>query len=94
MSQVLDFSRTVSENLSNFDRHGAWAVLLDEFVDYMQAERGERHWLPLPHSALLLGNSGGGGSCMDSIAPSTVPPVAGRWVWWKLYYAGTWIPDL
>lgn len=37
--QVLDFSRTVHEDLSNFDPHGAWVWMLDEFVDYMRKQR-------------------------------------------------------
>ena len=38
-SQVLDFSRSVLEDLSNFDVSGAWPVLLDEFVESLQARR-------------------------------------------------------
>ncbi|EFJ50757.1 hypothetical protein VOLCADRAFT_57924, partial [Volvox carteri f. nagariensis] len=34
--QVLDFSRTVHEDLSNYDTAGSWAVLLDEFVEEMR----------------------------------------------------------
>lgn len=41
-SQVLDFSRSVLEDLSNFDVSGAWPVLLDEFVESLQA-RGAWH---------------------------------------------------
>ncbi|KXZ49891.1 hypothetical protein GPECTOR_19g342 [Gonium pectorale] len=37
--QVLDFSRTIHEDLSNYDTAGAWAVLLDEFVDDMRSSR-------------------------------------------------------
>ncbi|GMH33844.1 hypothetical protein BSKO_01678 [Bryopsis sp. KO-2023] len=33
--QVLDFSRQVREDLSNYDPSGAWPVLLDEFVDHL-----------------------------------------------------------
>ncbi len=36
-AQILDFSRTVHEDLSNFDPAGAWALLLDEFVDYLRS---------------------------------------------------------
>ena len=48
-SQVLDFSRSVLEDLSNFDVSGAWPVLLDEFVESLQARRGAcltAAWLP------------------------------------------------
>jgi len=31
---VLEFSRSVNTNLSNYDEDGAWPVLLDEFVDW------------------------------------------------------------
>lgn len=31
---VLEFSRSVSADLSNYDEDGAWPVLLDEFVDW------------------------------------------------------------
>lgn len=37
-TQVLDFSRTVHEDLSNFDANGAWACILDDFVDYLRTE--------------------------------------------------------
>jgi len=35
--QVLDFSRTVHEDLSNFDMNGAWTWILDEFVEHLRA---------------------------------------------------------
>eukprot|EP00879_Flechtneria_rotunda_P030435 GHRR01033067.1.p1 GENE.GHRR01033067.1~~GHRR01033067.1.p1 ORF type:complete len:297 (+),score=124.65 GHRR01033067.1:203-1093(+) len=38
--QVLDFSRTVHEDLSNYDPASAWPVLLDEFVEHL---KGQRH---------------------------------------------------
>lgn len=38
--QVLDFSRTVHEDLSNYDPASAWPVLLDEFVEHI---KGARH---------------------------------------------------
>eukprot|EP00195_Chlamydomonas_chlamydogama_P011320 CAMPEP_0202897888 /NCGR_PEP_ID=MMETSP1392-20130828/6541_1 /ASSEMBLY_ACC=CAM_ASM_000868 /TAXON_ID=225041 /ORGANISM="Chlamydomonas chlamydogama, Strain SAG 11-48b" /LENGTH=294 /DNA_ID=CAMNT_0049583653 /DNA_START=176 /DNA_END=1058 /DNA_ORIENTATION=+ len=37
--QVLDFSRTVHEDLSNFDPNGAWAWILDDFVEHTRSQR-------------------------------------------------------
>ncbi|KAJ8256781.1 hypothetical protein COCON_G00189330 [Conger conger] len=34
---VLEFSRTVHVDLSNYDEDGAWPVLLDEFVEWQKA---------------------------------------------------------
>uniref|UniRef100_UPI0035902B56 DCN1-like protein 4 n=1 Tax=Myxine glutinosa TaxID=7769 RepID=UPI0035902B56 len=33
---VLEFSRTINMDLSNYDEDGAWPVLLDEFVDWQK----------------------------------------------------------
>ncbi|XP_046926038.1 DCN1-like protein 5 isoform X3 [Lynx rufus] len=33
---VLEFSRTVHADLSNYDEDGAWPVLLDEFVEWQK----------------------------------------------------------
>ncbi|KAG1680392.1 hypothetical protein FOA52_015483 [Chlamydomonas sp. UWO 241] len=38
--QVLDFSRAVHEDLSNYDAGGAWVCLLDEFVDHVRSTTG------------------------------------------------------
>ncbi len=38
--QVLDFARTIHEDLSNYDTAGAWAVLLDEFVEALRQGHG------------------------------------------------------
>lgn len=37
--QVLDFSRSVHEDLSNYDPNGAWPVAIDEFVDWLRHMR-------------------------------------------------------
>ncbi|GLC44175.1 hypothetical protein PLESTB_000900200 [Pleodorina starrii] len=57
--QVLDFSRTVHEDLSNFDSAGSWAVLLDEFVEEMRTSR-RRSYTSAP--------DGGAGASNDRLA--------------------------
>lgn len=34
--QVLEFSRTVHEDLGNYDPTAAWPVVLDEFVEHLR----------------------------------------------------------
>ena len=36
---VLEFSRSVTSDLSNYDEDGAWPVLLDEFVTWFRKNR-------------------------------------------------------
>lgn len=36
---VLEFSRSISPDLSNYDEDGAWPVLLDEFVDWYRKNK-------------------------------------------------------
>lgn len=36
---ILEFSRSVFPDLSNYDEDGAWPVLLDEFVDWLKEQR-------------------------------------------------------
>uniref|UniRef100_U5EPX7 Defective in cullin neddylation protein n=1 Tax=Corethrella appendiculata TaxID=1370023 RepID=U5EPX7_9DIPT len=35
---ILEFSRTISNDLSNYDVDGAWPVLLDEFVEWLRQQ--------------------------------------------------------
>ncbi|KAH9641203.1 hypothetical protein HF086_004590 [Spodoptera exigua] len=36
---ILEFSRTVDTQLNSYDADGAWPVMLDEFVEWLRAER-------------------------------------------------------
>lgn len=38
---ILEFSRTINHDLSNYDLDGAWPVMLDEFVEWLKGQRGE-----------------------------------------------------
>ncbi|KAG4070663.1 hypothetical protein HA402_013583 [Bradysia odoriphaga] len=38
---ILEFSRTINVDLSNYDIDGAWPVLLDEFVEWLRQMRGQ-----------------------------------------------------
>lgn len=37
---ILEFSRTIAHDMSNYDIDGAWPVMLDEFVEWIQHSRG------------------------------------------------------
>ncbi|XP_055373359.1 DCN1-like protein 4 isoform X2 [Condylostylus longicornis] len=36
---ILEFSRTINHDLSNYDIDGAWPVMLDEFVEWLRQKR-------------------------------------------------------
>ncbi|KAB0796428.1 hypothetical protein PPYR_10489 [Photinus pyralis] len=38
---ILEFSRTICNDLSNYDVDGAWPVMLDEFVEWLKASRSK-----------------------------------------------------
>lgn len=40
---ILEFSRTINVDLSNYDVDGAWPVMLDEFVEWLKMSRSNEH---------------------------------------------------
>lgn len=38
-NNIFEFSRTINTDLSNYSIDGAWPVLLDDFVEYLQRNR-------------------------------------------------------
>lgn len=44
-NNIYEFSKTISTDLSNFAIDGAWPVLLDDFVDFLQRKREESSWV-------------------------------------------------
>lgn len=40
---ILEFSRSICNDLSNYDEDGAWPVLLDEFVEWLKLRPQERN---------------------------------------------------
>lgn len=42
---ILEFSRTIDPNLTNYDIDGAWPVLLDEFVEWLRHKRSSESQL-------------------------------------------------
>lgn len=63
--QVLDFSRTIYEDLSNYDTNGAWPTLIDEYVSSRRSQ------------ASSLVNCDGTNSevsrCTEAVLPLSVP---------------------
>lgn len=53
--QVLEFSRSVHEDLSNYDPEGAWPVLVDEFVDNMYRKNACSRCSKDPHRVCSCG---------------------------------------
>ncbi|XP_026749005.1 DCN1-like protein 5 [Galleria mellonella] len=43
---ILEFSRTVDAQLATYDADGAWPVMLDEFVEWLRAERAADAAMP------------------------------------------------
>ncbi|XP_037940268.1 DCN1-like protein 4 [Teleopsis dalmanni] len=39
---ILEFSRTINVDLSNYDIDGAWPVMLDEFVEWLRLQRTKK----------------------------------------------------
>ena len=39
---VLDFSKSVNDQLTNYDENSAWPVMLDEFVEWCRSQKGFR----------------------------------------------------
>ena len=89
---MLDFSRLVHEDLSNYDPQGAWPVLVDEFVDALCGRngggappRGLRRRVPAgaddgysADAELDDGGAGGDGDGTEGAAHLlSRPPVAG-----------------
>uniref|UniRef100_A0A061RC16 Defective in cullin neddylation protein n=2 Tax=Tetraselmis sp. GSL018 TaxID=582737 RepID=A0A061RC16_9CHLO len=72
--QVLDFTRSVLEDLSNYDPAGAWPVLLDEFVDHIrqirQTRRRHSDCMGAEASASASGMANIFGEAMIGVAPS------------------------
>lgn len=38
-NNIFEFSKTINTDLSNYSIDGAWPVLLDDFVEYLQKKR-------------------------------------------------------
>jgi len=38
-NNIFEFSRTINNDLSNYSIDGAWPVLLDDFVEYLQKKQ-------------------------------------------------------
>lgn len=73
---VLEFSRTVSPDLSNYDEDGAWPVLLDEFVSWLRKNRAaaaaqQQQQTQLTTEKMLMSN--GAASSPDHVSPCDSP---------------------
>lgn len=50
---VLEFSRSVNDDLSNYDEDGAWPVLLDEFVEWFRKNQQSTYDLHNPQPEVI-----------------------------------------
>ncbi len=67
---VLDFSRTVHEDLGNFDENEAWPWLVDDFVEHLRRQKSGSG-ASSSSSALLYHQWRTGGGGMTTPLPSS-----------------------